>query len=72
MAEVAVGEFSSPTEYITALVRDATERRQALEERLLAALHQGSSIILTSDEIERGGIVDQLRQKMAERQSRAA
>jgi antitoxin ParD1/3/4 len=72
LSRVESGELSSPTDYIVSLIRDDMQRNQALEERLVAALHQGHSITLSSDEVERGGIVDQLRQKMADRQSRAA
>jgi antitoxin ParD1/3/4 len=72
LTRVESGEFASPSDYIATLVRNDMERHQALEERLVAALHQGHSITLAPDEIERGGIVDQLRQKMDDRQSRAA
>jgi len=65
-------EFSTPSDFIAALIRNEMERQHELEERLLAALNDGDSITLTSDEVERGDIIGQLRQKMIDRQGRAA
>jgi antitoxin ParD1/3/4 len=71
-AQAQSGDYATPSEYIGELVlADRDRRRQALEDRLVEAL-RGDTITFTSEEIERGGIIAQLRQKLQERQSTAA
>ena len=70
--DAQASDYGTPSEYISELVlADRERRRQALEDRLLEAL-QGDSVTLTAAEIENGGIISLLRQKLHERQSRAA
>jgi len=71
-AQTEAGDYSTPGDYIMELVRhDMESSLAALEDRLVAAL-KGDSITLSAEEVERGGIVNQLREKMLTRQSRAA
>jgi antitoxin ParD1/3/4 len=71
-AQAQSGDYGTPSEYIGELVlADRDRRRQALEDRLIESL-SGNATVFTSEEIERGGIITQLRQKLQERQSAAA
>jgi antitoxin ParD1/3/4 len=61
--QVASGDWSTPSEYIRALIRQDKERRLAdLEQKLLAA-RKGPSIELPLSEIRKKGLLAALRER---------
>lgn len=66
-AQVAEGEYGTPSEYMRELIRrDKELRRTKLEEKLLRAL-QSDSVRIESHELEGRSIVDLLQEKLAAR-----
>jgi antitoxin ParD1/3/4 len=71
-AAIEDGAYATPSEYIAELISaDHDRHRKALEARLVEAL-KGDSIVLTSEEVERGGVLALLRKKRQDRQDQAA
>jgi antitoxin ParD1/3/4 len=61
--QVAAGDWSTPSEYIRALIRQDKERRLAeLEQQLLAAA-KGPRIELSVNEIRKKGLIATLRER---------
>ncbi|MFZ0704082.1 MAG: type II toxin-antitoxin system ParD family antitoxin [Candidatus Korobacteraceae bacterium] len=65
--QVASGDWSTPSEYIRALIREDKERRLVhLEQELLAAV-KGPKIEIPLSEIRKKGLLAALRQRARER-----
>ena len=61
--QVASGDWSTPSEYIRALIREDKQRRLAdLEQELLAAV-KGPKIELPLSEIRKKGLIAALRER---------
>lgn len=66
-AQVAEGEYGTPSEYMRELIRrDKEQHRAKLEEKLLTALASGS-IQIEPQELESHSIVALLQEKLAAR-----
>jgi antitoxin ParD1/3/4 len=66
-AQVAVGEYGTPSEYMRDLIRRDKEQQQLkLEESLLEALDSGS-IRISSKELASRSLVELLQEKLSER-----
>ncbi len=61
--QVASGDWSTPSEYIRALIRQDKERRLADLERKLLAARKGPSIELPLSEIRKKGLLAALRER---------
>lgn len=69
-AQIEAGDYGTPSEYVRDLVYEDKERRLVrLEAELLAAL-KGEPIKLSQAEIERGDVVDLLRQRLNDQNPR--
>lgn len=65
--QVASGDWSTPSEYIRALIRQDKERRLAdLEQKLLAA-RKGPKIELPLSDIRKKGLLAALRERSRDR-----
>ncbi len=61
--QVASGDWSTPSEYIRALIRQDKERRLADLEQKLVAARKGPSIELPLSEIRKKGLLAALRER---------
>lgn len=69
-AQVAEGEYGTPSEYMRELIRrDKEHRRQELEKKLLKAL-ASDSVRIKPHELEGRSIVDLLQEKLAARSAK--
>jgi Arc/MetJ-type ribon-helix-helix transcriptional regulator len=68
-AQTEAGDYGTPNQFIRELISDHRERKQAaLEQRLLEALEgEDQAIILTAEEVRRGGIVALLEERLKAR-----
>jgi len=66
-AQVAQGDYGTPSEYVRELIRCDKERRlQSLEAKLVEALHSGE-IELQPQDLRKGSLVTVLRKKLESR-----
>ncbi|MEI9980986.1 MAG: type II toxin-antitoxin system ParD family antitoxin [Edaphobacter sp.] len=66
-AQVADGEYGTPSEYLRELIRrDKEQQRMKLEESLLKALDSGS-VHITAKELARRPLLELLEEKLSER-----
>lgn len=69
-AQVAEGEYGTPSEYMRELIRrDKEQRLHALEKKLLKAL-ASDSVRIKPQELEGRSIVDLLQEKLAARSAK--